>query len=116
MLLIDAAAEIECLLSEYCKKCERRKPYPIMGIGCTPCWVKDAIEILGDAPEIDAKPVRHRRWIDIGNNAGMRCSECRYKIRYKNGIKTIASSKIPGGYYDYCPHCGARMDGGAEDG
>lgn len=68
------------------------------------------------APTIDAEPLRHGRWVDIGNNAGMRCSECRYKIRYKNGVKDVMSNHIPAGYYRYCPFCGAKMDGDKDEG
>lgn len=58
-----------------------------------------------NAPTIEAEPVRHGRWIN-GVSRGMPsiyCSEC------GSTKETICES-------DYCPDCGARMDGGAENG
>lgn len=58
-----------------------------------------------EAPTIEAEPVRHGRWIN-GVSRGMPsiyCSEC------GSTKETICES-------DYCPDCGARMDGGAENG
>lgn len=58
----------------------------------------------------DVAPVRHGRWIYIGKNGEYECSVC-------HGIDTDCSD-----YYsshvvseqDYCPNCGAKMDGGAD--
>lgn len=55
---------------------------------------------VAEAERIDAAPVVHARW--IGNNV---CSAC---------IEGIRGYAIQSGYR-YCPHCGAKMDGGAED-
>lgn len=78
-------------------------------------------EILENAPTIDAQPVKHGKWVDYGSGVGMYCSECRHRIRYRNGIRETAmfsdgefkfvqyASK--NGYYDFCPKCGAKMDG-----
>ena len=56
--------------------------------------------------QTDVAPVRHRRWIIIETLCGggkerkyYRCSEC-------NKANVIRSN--------YCPNCGARMDGDAE--
>lgn len=66
---------------------------------------KDAIECVLCMPTIDATPVRHGRWeqgdmYDCGNI----CSECDYDSAY-----TPCDMR-------YCPNCGARMDGGEDDG
>ena len=58
-----------------------------------------------DAPTIDAEPVRHGYWSEHPDEScslfnGWECSEC----------KQIVS----GGRGNYCPNCGAKMDGGAE--
>lgn len=60
------------------------------------------------APIIEADPVRHGRWIDNGDYAI--CTECsgRSATQY-DGVEPIALMTR------YCPHCGAKMDGGAED-
>lgn len=65
-------------------------------------WMK---EILSNAPTVDAKPVRHGKWIDMGDFE--QCSVC-----------TGTHLKEVHGYYGkmlwvktpYCPNCGARMD------
>ena len=48
--------------------------------------------LIDNAPAVDAEPVRHGRW-----EYGMQCSFC----------KQIDTTKP-----NYCPNCGARMDGG----
>ena len=60
--------------------------------------------ILREAPTIEAEPVRHGYWMcgdyyDIGDV----CSECDW------------DSLISPCDYRYCPNCGAKMDGGADD-
>ena len=59
------------------------------------------------APTID--PVKHGRWIRWVQNrdewpAAM-CSECQEKVDADN----------EGQYTNYCPNCGARMDGGSHE-
>lgn len=51
----------------------------------------------------DVEPVRHSRWLNRKRNgyAVLVCSECE---REKEGYTRTA----------YCPHCGVKMDGGAE--
>lgn len=50
-------------------------------------------------PPIDADV----KWVDRGNNKGMKCSICGFPIRYKNAIPKTH------GYYRYCPNCGREM-------
>lgn len=61
------------------------------------------------APTIDAEPVVHGHWKksidDLGIDRGWVCSCCKgsvYQMTYEP--------------YKYCPHCGAKMDGGEDDG
>ncbi len=64
----------------------------------------DAIRLIEQMPTIEAEPVRHGRWIDsdpIGIYRSYECSEC----------QGIVSRATP----DYCPYCGAKMDGGESD-
>lgn len=58
------------------------------------------IEILDDIPAADVAPVRHGRWKRYRKNLG-ECSECGEVVSVRN---------------NYCPHCGAKMDGGANNG
>ena len=46
--------------------------------------------------------VEHGRWIKYPHNSGIYCSKCRHKRRYRDI------------YDNYCPNCGAKMDGGEE--
>ena len=64
--------------------------------------VEDMIE---NAPAVDAAPVVHARWDEIRDytQAGLisfECSEC---------------GRLCDTLYKYCPRCGARMDGGADE-
>ena len=63
-----------------------------------------AIEALNQ-PTIEAEPVRRGRWIE-GTSRGSFSIYCSYCGSYK---ETICPS-------DYCPSCGARMDGGDGNG
>lgn len=55
----------------------------------------------------DVAPVRHGRWIDKGEYAV--CMECggRSGIQY-DGVEPIPLMT------QFCPNCGAKMDGGAD--
>lgn len=57
------------------------------------------------APTIEAEPVRHGRVITVTDKWKMmyqKCSECGETLEWR-------------AYPNYCPNCGARMDGGADD-
>jgi len=63
--------------------------------------------IIKIQPEVDAEPVRHGRWVKglqsfvFPNKFGnYMCSECEYDVEKHR--------------YNYCPNCGAKMDGGVE--
>jgi hypothetical protein len=60
--------------------------------------------VLNKSPTVDAEPVVHARWVDECD--GYRnCSECgcEHPIRDARGFLVDD---------DYCPVCGAKMDGG----
>ena len=59
-----------------------------------------------NAPTIEAEPVRYGRWIVRGQD--IYCSECNDESLYN----PFGASK----FSDFCPNCGARMDGGADNG
>lgn len=58
-----------------------------------------------DCPLDDAEPVRHGWWERIGGdepeNQGVCCSECDYTTAFRTR---------------FCPMCGAKMSGGADNG
>ena len=57
-------------------------------------------EIIDKQPTIEAEPVKHGKWIE--KYCSWYCSECG-----KSGYKGY----IPAKPSDFCPNCGARMDG-----
>ncbi len=63
----------------------------------------DASDIRNQ-PTVDAEPVRHGRWIEVDvGDCCYRCSECGF-------IRDAYLLDIS----NYCPKCGAKMDGGRE--
>lgn len=65
----------------------------------------EVMQAIIDAPAADVVEVRHGRWerVDYGNGLyNYHCSSCRHIPR-----ENIRSN--------YCPNCGAKMDGGADD-
>lgn len=55
---------------------------------------------LADVPTVDAVEVVHGRWIEF--NSFMTCSECDTDWYYGDNDTDR---------FDYCPNCGAKMDG-----
>ena len=72
--------------------------------------IESVLEYVENLPAADVAPVRHGRWIlerePDGKPYCFHCSVCDDDFHYI-GI-TVA--------YDYCPNCGAKMDGGADNG
>lgn len=60
-------------------------------------------QIITDFPSADVEPVRHGRWI-ASHDEFCACSICKYPV-YVGWNQT-----------NYCPNCGAKMDGGDENG
>ena len=65
--------------------------------------------ILREAPTIDVAPVRHGRWVSVSHKLARICSVCNRDEPYK-------FADIDADVYNYCPNCGAKMDGGASNG
>ena len=84
--------EREKALKNICKYCSEPK-----------CKENGCMVFAGikDTPTVEAEPVRHGRWIPHKITSSSMCSEC----------KKYAAFETP-----RCPHCGARMDGGADNG
>ena len=67
-----------------------------------------SLEEINNVPTIEAEPVRHGRWEMKPDPYGFFgeipvCSECGCTTKMRDKTK-------------FCPHCGARMDGGGDDG
>ena len=59
-------------------------------------------------PTIEAEPVKHGRWVDVGYK--IRCSLC------DRGVFLGTTDPVAHNYekenFNYCPNCGAKMQGG----
>lgn len=67
-------------------------------------------------PTIEAEPVRHGQWKWADGYVGTtaECSVCGLSPMGFYSLPMDQIGRLP--EYKYCPRCGARMDGGAEDG
>ena len=61
-------------------------------------------ELIAKQHTIEAEPVRHGRWDDSNDGIIPYCTVC--------GRSHRCFDRTP----NFCPHCGARMDGGADNG
>ena len=70
----------------------------------------DAKRVIAEMPAADVAPVVHGRWLhtDLAYHWTSldECDVCGYHDKKRRHL----------GDYSYCPHCGAKMDGGAENG
>ena len=75
---------------------------PLTDDGCID--INDFEEKLKSMPTIDAEPVRHGKWECTYSPNGFlleqTCSECGLTFEEPSGVD-----------YNYCPRCGARIDG-----
>lgn len=69
----------------------------------------DVVRRLHEVPAADVAPVVHGEWylLDDCANAGLYCSVCSRRVHREEFAYKKLRSK-------YCPHCGAKMDGGNE--
>ena len=106
--LISREATIKRIKEVYCVGCNSYH-----GVRCRACGTGDAIDIIDDFPAADAAPVVHGRWIRPhwkNSNYCCDCSECGGEAMHRD------YQWDRNGIYPICPHCGAKMDGGAENG
>lgn len=111
MRLIDADALINDIMTEY-----GVDPYYFAGTdidGIRAFANSLIIERIASQPTVDAEPVRHGRW-EYHSNPNIRggmnpedayCSCCGYHVD---------TTTVNYDDYNYCPNCGAKMDGGAK--
>ena len=96
---IDANNLIEEIREERCYNCRNFKD-----MKCDYCGTADYIYMIEDMPAADVAPVRHGRWEEASDGDGIVCPFCR------TDFCTIIYDTE---YFNYCPNCGAKMDGGA---
>ena len=84
-----------------CRKYSFAESYDAFAVDC----------ILKAIPAADVATVRHGRWIKE-SDGGTRCSVCNKRVIDVTGgwYEPVDMSDMP-----YCPKCGAKMEGGAED-
>lgn len=81
------------------------------GVRCRACWVDDTLDYIDSEPAADVAKVRHGRWDDSGRytfpsgNTAVRCTNC--------GC-ALTESEYRLNNWNYCPVCGAKMDGGGD--
>ena len=67
------------------------------------------VKILNQFPSADVAPARHGQWVSVPHKLARVCSLCNRDEPYK-------FADIDADVYEYCPNCGAKMDGGAGNG
>ena len=104
MRLIDAE-KVEELLWEMCDENDFDDDY------CSGVMdgLEKAIKTINEQPTIE--PVKRGHWEDMGNGDidGIYncCSVCQEEAYFDYDAREYV-------YFDYCPHCGAKMDGESE--
>ena len=69
------------------------------------CSAKN-LQSISDMPAADVAPVVHRRWIE--DHDYLKCPECSAMVKWDFTFFDI-------GNWNYCPNCGAKMDGTVEE-
>lgn len=74
-------------------------------------FTRDA-QALREAAEMLEKSevIKHGRWIEYPAAHYHKCSECKCIVPYAKAMLINGRRR-----YNYCPHCGAKMDGGKDD-
>lgn len=62
-----------------------------------------AEQLLDEIPAADVAPVVHGQWIE--DHDYLKCPECGVMVKWDFTFFDI-------GNWNYCPNCGAKMDGG----
>lgn len=92
--------EREALLDSICHETCR-----IAFCGATNCAFMTKV---CSAPAADVAPVVRGRWVSVAGKRDRICSRCLRNEPYKNADDDAE-------VFEFCPHCGAKMDGGDTD-
>lgn len=74
-----------------------------------PSWHAERIKAL---PAADVVPVVHGHWIWHEEEFEYECSACHCRFDYNHTFEIFDHGFQ---YANYCPNCGAKMDGGADN-
>ena len=88
--------------SPYCKGCNIHTLATMLKAGKFDCLMNEDRSVNRFA---DVAPVVHGEWVLKERAHYFKCSLCKEPIPYKFGY---ANSRR---YYNFCPNCGAKMDG-----
>ena len=106
--LIDANAFIEDIKTEAMNLC-------LDGMKGTPrprSELYDIIDRIGEQPTVDAVEVVYGKWTPVDVIA----KKAGYSVRYYHHAECkVNPCRLFECMDDYCPNCGAKMDGGNED-
>ena len=100
-------------MAEYVTKEQVIDWYRPYGQTDEPIPFETLVSDLRDMPDADVAPVVHGRWDDSGRytfpggGTAVRCTECGCAL-------TVSEYHLNN--WNYCPVCGAKMDGGADNG
>lgn len=78
--------------------------------------IESVLEYVEQLPTADVAPVAHGRWvvkIDALGREYTVCSACNSNFRIKQDSGRLLRVDLRG--FCFCPNCGAKMDGGADD-
>ena len=100
--------DVDAFKIEFCEKCNNVScDAPLTNTDCFTMYMLD------NTPTIEAEPVRHGRWVPLSYDGyadgypvydEWECSECHFACE--------GEGEPP---LNYCPNCGAKMEGKNED-
>lgn len=68
-----------------------------------------AVKILKEAPAADVQEIKHGEWMKDDSD-GCYCSVCKWYADYDYDY--VTDNGLGNDDFNYCSHCGAKMDGG----
>ena len=74
---------------------------------------QDVQDFLDNIPTADVTPVVHGHWIWHEEEFEYECSVCHCRFDYNHTFEIFDHGFQ---YANYCPNCGAKMNGGKKDG
>jgi len=102
---IDREAFKKSVEERYCKPC-KAEGKDHNGCWCRACWVDDMLDEVDCFQTADVAPVVHGRW--VRDDDFFICAQCEAEMNKKNSLGVD-------NFKNYCPNCGAKMDGGDDD-
>lgn len=66
---------------------------------------------VDNIPAADVRPVVNARWVEYKRAHYFKCSSCKKPVPYRKAVQINGTRE-----YNFCPYCGAQMDGGKDNG